>query len=194
MSLTLSSSQESFTSIRNRLLTALPRDDYERLLPNLESVRLPRNRILYEAGEAVPLYSARTTQPLGFAPFPCPSPSWEREEQAVLTSGMASFLTITEGGQTIDICMVGNEGFIGDDLIAKVAITPCLVMTRFPCGPLRVEADALLEEFNRGGKLHEALLLYSWVLEIEIAQAVVCNLFHDVRRIVMRRLGAFDVS
>ena len=31
----------------------MPRDEYERLLPNLEQVRLPRNRILYETGDEV---------------------------------------------------------------------------------------------------------------------------------------------
>lgn len=49
--------------------------------------------------------------------------------------------------------MVGNEGFIGDDIIAKVGITPCRVMTQFQCEALRVEAQLLLNEFNRGGKL-----------------------------------------
>ena len=119
----------------DRLLAALPRDEYERLLPNLELIRLPRNRILYEAGEAVQ-----------YAYF--------------LNDGMASFLAITEDDETIDICMVGNEGFIGDDLISQVGVTPCRVMTQFPCEALRIEAEPLLAEFNRGGKLQELMLRY----------------------------------
>jgi hydrogenase maturation factor len=66
---------------------------------------------------------------------------------------MASFLAITEEGQTIDIAMVGNEGFIGDYLILKVGIAPCGVITQFGCEALRVEAEPLLVEFIRGGKL-----------------------------------------
>ena len=37
----------------NRLLASLPRADYESLLPIVELVRFPKNRILYEAGELV---------------------------------------------------------------------------------------------------------------------------------------------
>jgi hypothetical protein len=37
--------------IRNHLLAALPREEYERLLPHLESVPLPFMKVLYEGGE-----------------------------------------------------------------------------------------------------------------------------------------------
>ena len=61
----------------------------------------------------------------------------------------------------------------------------------------------MLTEFNRVGKLHEALLLYARVLETEIVQAVVCNLFHDVSQRLCRYLlvtsdclllDAFDIT
>jgi len=48
-----SSSKELSVTFGNRLLAALPRDEYERLLPNSQVIRLPRNRILYEAGDEV---------------------------------------------------------------------------------------------------------------------------------------------
>jgi CRP-like cAMP-binding protein len=149
--------------IENRLLAALPRDEYERLAPNLEFIRLPRNRILCEAGEA-----------LEYAYF--------------LNGGMASFLSITEEGQTIDICMVGSEGFIGDDIIAKVGITPCRVMTQFPCEVLRIEGKALVVEFNRGGKLQALLLRYSHVLKTQLVQASICLPFHSYRQRLSRWL------
>jgi len=152
----VSSSTTSFP-IENRLLAALPHDEYDRLSRNLELIRLPRNRILYEAGEAVQ-----------YAYF--------------LIGGMASFLSITEDGQTIDICMVGNEGFIGDDIIAKVGVTPCRVMTQFPCEALRLEAEPLLAEFNRGATLHELLLRYTHVLKRQLVQATVCLPFHSYRQ------------
>jgi CRP-like cAMP-binding protein len=141
----------------------LPSDEYERLLPNLELVRLPRNRILSEAGEA-----------LEYAYF--------------LNGGMASFLALTEDGQTIDIGMVGSEGFIGDDIIAKVGITPCRVMTQFPCETLRIEGKPLLVEFDRGGKLQELLLRYAHVLKKQLVQASICLPFHTYRQRLSRWL------
>ena len=94
-----SSSKQPSISIGNRLLTALPRDEYERLLPNLEQVRLARNRIVYEAGDAT-----------RYAYF--------------LNSGMASLVAITEDGETIEIGTVGSEGFIGVPIVHEVGITP----------------------------------------------------------------------
>jgi hypothetical protein len=48
--------------------------------------------------------------------------------------------------------MVGKEGFAEDDLILKAGIAPYRVMTQFSCEALRVEAEALFGEFNRGAR------------------------------------------
>ncbi len=37
--------------IKNRLLAALPNQEYERLIPYLELVSLPLHQVLYEPGE-----------------------------------------------------------------------------------------------------------------------------------------------
>jgi len=158
----MSASKES-TRPENHLLAGLTREEYERLSVDLDLVRLPRNRILYEAGEAI-------------------------NHAYFLNGGMASFLAITEDGQTIDICMVGNEGFIGDDIISKVGFTPCRVMTQFPCEALRIEAEPLLVEFNRGGKLLELMLRYSHVLKTQLVQASICLPFHSYRQRLSRWL------
>jgi len=61
----------------NRLLAALPRDEYARLSSHLELVRISKNRVLYEAGDSM-------------------------RDSYFLTSGMAFLLAITGSGQTID--------------------------------------------------------------------------------------------
>jgi CRP-like cAMP-binding protein len=77
----VSANKEPVAPIGNRLLAALPRDEDDRLLPRLELVRFPKNRILYEAGEGILC-----------AYFP--------------THGMASLFAITEDGQTVDISVL----------------------------------------------------------------------------------------
>jgi CRP-like cAMP-binding protein len=106
--------REISSPITNRLLAALPRDEYDRLFPALESVKLPKNSILYEAGDTI-------------------------QYAYLLNTGMVSFLAITEDGQTIDIGMVGSEGFIGDDVVLRAATTPGRAMTQFPCEAVRIE-------------------------------------------------------
>jgi CRP-like cAMP-binding protein len=140
----------------NRLLAALPADEYERLSTLLELVRFPKKRILFEVGDS-----------LRYAYF--------------LKSGMASLLAITEDGQTIEIGTVGSEGFIGDPIIHRVGTTPYRVMVQIPLEAFRIEAKALLAQFNQGGKLQEVLLRYTHVLYVQAAQSAVCNRFHTVQ-------------
>ncbi len=71
---TVSSSTTSF-SLNNRPVAARPRDEYERLFANLEPVRLPKNRILYEPEESMRYVH-------------------------ILSTGMAALLAINEEGQS----------------------------------------------------------------------------------------------
>ncbi len=155
--------KQPVASIENRLLAALPRDEYERLSGKFELVNLPKNRILYEVGDTV-----------HYAYF--------------FNGGMTSLLAINEEGQTIEIGMVGSEGFIGLPIIRKVGFTSCRVMTLLPSPVVRIPAEPLLAEFNRGGKLHELLLRYSQVTETQMVQSTICNLFHPVQKRLCRWL------
>ena len=159
----MSANKQPVGPIENRVLAALPRVEYERLLPNLELVRFPRNRILYEAGDET-----------RYAYFP--------------NSGMTSLVAITEDGETIEIGTVGSEGFIGVPIIHEVGITPYRVIVQMPAEAARIERHHLLDEFNRGGKLRELLSHYAHVLEIQMVQSLVCHLFHHVGRRLCRYL------
>jgi len=150
-------------AIENRLLAALPCDEYERFSAKFESVNLPKNRILYEVGDT-----------LHYAYF--------------FNGGMTSLLAINDEGQTIEIGMVGSEGFIGAPIIRNVGVTPCRVMTLLPSPAVRIPAKHLLDEFNRGGKLQELLLRYSQVPETQMVQSTICNLFHPVEERLCRWL------
>ena len=141
------------TPMKNRLLAALPRAEYERLLPKLQPIQLPTGRILYESGDA-----AR------FAYF--------------LNSGMVSLLSTTLKGETIEVGMVGNEGVTGIPIILGVNKMPYRVMVQIPADALRIEAVALQHEFNKGGRLQHLLLCYAHTLFTQVAQSAVCNRFH----------------
>jgi CRP-like cAMP-binding protein len=130
-------------TIQNRLLAALSADEYERLLPNLEQVRLPRNRILYETGDEV-------------------------RAAYFLSQGMVSFLAITEDGQTVDICTVGNESVVGMPIVLSVPIMPCRVVTQLPCEALMIKSAPLLVEFNRGRTLQRLLIKYEYTQQSQI--------------------------
>ena len=151
------------STFNNRLLAALPREEYERLSPHLELVRLPPGKILYNAGEIV-----------RYAYFP--------------RGGMVSLLSITEEGRTIEVGMIGNEGMTGVPVILRSGMAPYQVMVQLAGNALRIRGDALREAFNRGGTLQDLLLRYTHSLLIQVAQSAACNRFHTVEERLCRWL------
>jgi CRP-like cAMP-binding protein len=149
--------------VQNRLLAALPSDEYDRLLTNLETVRFPKNRILYEAGEGI-----------HYAYFP--------------TQGMASLFAITEDGSTLEIGTVGSEGFIGVPVLHQINIAACRVTVQIPMTALRVEANSFVSEVKRNGPFRTVLSRYAHVVETQLVQAVICSLTHTVEQRLARRL------
>lgn len=148
---------------RNRLLSALPRHDYERLLPSLTKAQLPRGKIIYDAGEHIHT-----------AYFPL--------------NGMLSLLSTTEDGSTVEVGMVGNEGMAGIPLILQAGRTPFRIVVQCPVTALTIPARTLRAEFNRGGKFQSLLLRYTYTLVTQISQSAMCNRFHSVEERLCRWL------
>ena len=156
-------SHESSTQIENRLLASLPRNEYDRLASKLEPIRFSKNRILYEAGD-------------------------DTRQAYFINSGMVSLLAITEDGRTIEIGTVGNDGYVGVPIIHEVCKAPYRVMAQTPATAMRIDAEALSVELDRGGAIRKILLCYAHVHETQLVQAVTCNLYHSVEQRLSRRL------
>lgn len=156
---------------QNLLLAALPRDEYEHLIPHLEAVHLPKGKVIYYAGDIV-----------RYCYF--------------INDGQVSLVSVTEDGATMEVARVGNEGAIGIPVILRSNKTPCEVRVQFPVtSALRVKAEVLRNEFDRGGKFQDLLLRYTQVLFTQIAQSAVCNHFHSsAQRLARWLLVANDLA
>ena len=139
----------------NRLLAALPRAEYERLLPHLERVHFPQGKVLYEAGDVV-------------------------RRAYFVTKGMVSLLSMTEDGGTTEVAMVGNEGVTGIAIILRVGITPYRSMVQIPVDALSIKAEALKSELGRNAQFQDLLLRYTHSVLAQVSQSAVCNRFHTV--------------
>jgi CRP-like cAMP-binding protein len=138
---------------QNHLLAILPADEYEQLLPRLEPVRLAKGKIIFDLDETVDhIY------------FP--------------TSGMVSLLSSTSEGQTVEVAMIGSEGVVGLSGIVRVNRSPYVAEVQLPATALKIKAGALRAQTRDGGELQELLCCYAQTLITQIAQSVVCNLFH----------------
>lgn len=142
--------------VGNRLLAALPQQEYERLLPKLEPVSLDLKQVLYESNT-----------PIEYAYFP--------------NSGATSMLNFMQDGQTIEAATLGKEGMIGIPLLLGTTQIPFQVIVQIPGNGLRMKADVFKTEVYGGCPLHTLLLRYTQALMNQISQTAACNRLHSVK-------------
>jgi CRP-like cAMP-binding protein len=142
------------TSIENRLLAALPHEEYERLAPHLKEVSLTLNQVLFNPGDEI-----------AYAYFP--------------TDSIVSLLTDLSDGSGMEVGLVGREGIAGISVILGGNETK-VATVQAAGGGLKIRADVLRAEFRRGGALQNGLLRYTHALMTQISQSVVCNARHPL--------------
>lgn len=148
---------------QNAILAALPKVDYERLLPHLESVTMPLGWTLSESGDHVKhLY------------FP--------------TSGIISLIYDLEDGSSSEVAIAGNEGMVGISIYMGGESMPS--STEVQCAGIgyRLSRAVMKREFAEGGKLQQLALLYAQALISQTSQTAVCNGHHTLDQRLCRWL------
>ena len=141
----------------NRLLATLPTEDYQRLYPHLEPVKLTQNEILYNAGEDY-----------NYAYFPSHS--------------IVSTVAIMENGSTIEIGIIGNEGMVGLPIILNTSYTNSTAIVQVGDGGNRIAARHLKAELDRQGALKCLLMRYIQARIIQLGQTAACNRYHNLEQ------------
>src|SRR5215217_4645953 len=138
--------------IGNRILAALPHEEFTRFSHHLKTVHLEKGEAVYIAGDRI-----------RHAYFPA--------------KGLLSLLSTTETGSTVEVAMVGNEGMAGLPTILRKDLIPYEVTVQISTEAFKIRVEALQEEFDKGQSLHDLLLRYLHVLITQISQATICNRF-----------------
>jgi CRP-like cAMP-binding protein len=141
--------------LTNRLLSALPAEDFARLLPHLEPVSLSADEELYKLGE-----------PISFAYF--------------LENAVVSQLHLLADGNTTETAIIGYEGMIGLSAILSSHLPLYLTQVLLAGSALRIRTDVLKQEFNRGRALQQLMLSYASARLTQISQKAVCNGRHKL--------------
>ena len=149
---------------RNRILAALPPEDYERLAPHLEPVALPFNQTIY-----------RPHEPITHVYFP--------------EDAMISIVATTAQGESVEVGVVGREGMTGSSaLIGADSSTPNESMVQLANGGLRMRSEVVREEFRRGGALQDLLLRFMQAYTTQVGRSAACNRLHSVEERLARWL------
>jgi CRP-like cAMP-binding protein len=147
----------------NRLLAALPADEWARWQAALEPVDMPLGRVLYESGMT-----------MTHVYFP--------------TTSVASLLYVMEDGASAEIAVVGNEGIVGISLFMGGESTPSRSVVQIGGQGFRMRGQLLKDEFTRSGPVLHLLLRYTQALITQMAQTAVCNRHHSLDQQLCRWL------
>ncbi|KPQ26106.1 MAG: transcriptional regulator, Crp/Fnr family [Halomonas sp. HL-48] len=148
---------------QNALLSFLPEEEMNRLLPHLERVILKSGQSLSESG-----------QPMYYVYFPLDS--------------IISLLCVTESGSSTEIAVVGNEGMVGVSLFMGGDTSPSRAIVHSGGQALRLASHHLKNEFYRAGSMQRLLLRYTQALLTQMAQTAVCNCHHNLDQQLCRWL------
>jgi len=154
---------ENASTITNRLLASLPDSQYKRLLRHFQVIHFPRKRILCEVGQSV-------------------------RNAYFFNSGLASLFAVAEDGRTVQIAIVGSDGFVGVPIVLMSNKTAVRVVTQTPVDAVKIDAEQLIAQCNRNVHFRQVLLRYSQVLESQIVQSALCNPLHSIRQRLCRWL------
>ena len=148
---------------QNRLLAALPAEEYERLLPDLELVPMLVGDVVCESGA-----------PMSHALFP--------------TSAIVSLQYVMENGSSAEIAGVGNEGLVGLPLFMGGETTLGRSIVQTGGYGYRLKQAVLVDEFNRAGVMMRLLLRYTQALITQMSLTAACNRRHTLEQQLCRWL------
>ena len=148
----------------NRLLAALPPDEYARIQRALDIVPVRLKQVLHKPGE-----------PIAQVYFP--------------GGGFFSVLTVLRDGRMVEVATIGREGAVGVSAMLDGAPSPSAAMVQAEIDVCyRMTADAFRLEMDRRGVFYELITQYTLALVGLIMQSTACNAVHSVEQRLARWL------
>jgi CRP-like cAMP-binding protein len=151
------------SEIQNHILAALPAEEYQRLLPHLETVDLHHGQVLYEMDDVI--------EHLYF-PF----------------YAMISMVTQMADGKIVEVGIVGNDGMSGVSALMGQPTSYERALVQIPNGGVRATIAAVRHEFEKGQVLQKVLLHYATGLMRQVSQTAACNTSHTAEERLSRWL------
>ena len=149
--------------VANKLLASLPRKEYQSLLGGFEPVTLTCGEVLYEAGE-----------PSRYVYFP--------------NDALVSLLATVEGGQALEVGLVGCEGMVGISLALGMRAPPVRCLVQATGTAMRMNVVRFRKELSKSPRLQGELCRLLHAQLFQARQTAACNRFHVVEARLARWL------
>jgi CRP-like cAMP-binding protein len=147
----------------NRILLALPDNEFRSIRPHLEFLLLPHHRLLYEPNRKI-----------DFLYFP--------------NRGLISLVIVMEDGKTVEVAVLGREGFAGVPAVFGLTRSTVREVVQIAGDGFKIKAAAFRQALRSSPLLQAALGRYAVVLAMQISQTAACNRLHDIERRLARWL------
>jgi CRP-like cAMP-binding protein len=150
-------------AVYSRILLSIPDGEYEALLPHLEFVELQLQQSLHESPDGL-------------------------EYGYFLNLGLTSLVIETEDGRSVEVGIVGREGFVGVPLAAGLHFTPYRACVQANGNGFRIKAEVLEVTLSSTPNLRLRLNQYAQAQGMQVAQLAACNRLHEIDQRLARWL------
>ncbi|PYV93973.1 MAG: Crp/Fnr family transcriptional regulator [Acidobacteria bacterium] len=147
--------------IGSRILLSLPRKEYNQIFAELELVRLKLHQVIHEAGETI-------------------------KSGYFVNSGLISVLAVQPDGKSIEVGLIGREGFVGLPLLVGYHTSPTRIVTQGDGSAYRCDARALIRVMRECPELQQRLHRFSQQLAMQTTQIAACNRLHNLEERLAR--------
>lgn len=152
---------QSSRKCKNIVLSLLPEQEYQSLLPHLEIIETPLHFVLFERDK-----------PIKYAYFPL--------------IGEHSILATMEDGAAVEVGTVGHEGFSTVDLVMGSDVATETTVCQIPGIALRMPSDVFKKMATGDTALHRIALRYLNAYLSQVSQSVACNRLHAIEQRLAR--------
>lgn len=149
--------------IHNLILLRLPLQERELISPKLELVRLKTHQVLHEPGDTL-------------------------KSAYFCDSGLISILSVFPDGKSVEVGLIGNEGFVGVPLVAGFRTSATRAVTQIEATAFRVDGETLVALLRQCPQLERLLQQFSQLMSMQVTQIAACNRLHEVNERLARWL------
>jgi CRP-like cAMP-binding protein len=149
--------------VKNKVLLATPDNEYELMRPDLTYIDLPDHLSLHEP-----------TQNIEFVYFP--------------NRGMVSQVVVTKDGRTVEVGVVGKEGYVGAGLAVGLSRSSVREIIQIAGDGFRIIGNALERILRSAPQLQVILNRHTGLQGMQVAQTAACNRLHDIEQRLSRWL------
>jgi CRP-like cAMP-binding protein len=150
-------------SVSNKVLLSTPANEYQLMRPYLEYIDLPSHRSLHEP-----------TQSIEFVYF--------------LNRGMVSQVVVTKDGRTVEVGVVGNEGYVGAGLAVGLSRSSVREVIQIAGDGFQMLGNELGRILRLAPQLQMILGRHTGLQGMQVAQTAACNRLHDIQQRLSRWL------